>query len=99
MRRFASALAVASLFGCSLALAQAPTSPGSQAPPAQPPPSASPSESTGAAQQPGASTGEHATTGKHMSKKACSKEAKAKQLKGDEKKQFMKDCEHGKTTE
>jgi psiF repeat len=95
MRRFAPALAVASLLGCSLAFAQAPTSPGSQAPPAEPP-SAAPSE--GAA-QPGASTGEHATTSaKHMSKKACTKEAKAKNLAGDEKKQFIKDCEHGKTS-
>ncbi|HYK25333.1 MAG TPA: PsiF family protein [Steroidobacteraceae bacterium] len=34
-----------------------------------------------------------------MSKKACTKEAKTKQLAGDEKKQFIKDCEHGKTTE
>jgi len=96
MRRFASAFAVASLLGCSLALAQAPTSPGGagaqNAPPAEPP-SAAPSE------QPGAATGEHATHAKHMSKKACTKEAKTKQLAGDEKKQFIKDCEHGKTTE
>lgn len=93
MRRFASALAVASLLGCSLAFAQAPTQPNA------PPPSASPGESPGATAAPGESTGEHATTsGKHMSKKACSKQAKAKQLAGDEKKQFMKDCEHGKAT-
>ena len=94
MRRFASALAVASLFGCSLAFAQTATSPGgagAQPPPAEPP-SAAPSE------QPGASTGEHATSAKHMSKKACTKEAKTKQLTGDEKKQFIKDCEHGKTS-
>ena len=95
MRRFASALAAASLLGCSLAFAQTSPSPGgANAPPAEPP-SAAPSE--GAA-QPGTSTGEHATSGKHMSKKACTKEAKTKQLTGDEKKQFIKDCEHGKTT-
>jgi psiF repeat len=96
MRRFASALAVASLLGCSFAFAQnASPPPGGAAPPAEPP-SATPSE--GAA-QPGTSTGEHATTSaKHMSKKACTKEAKTKQLTGDEKKQFIKDCEHGKTS-
>jgi hypothetical protein len=95
MRRFASALAVASLLGCSLAFAQTATPGGAgaqNAPPAEPP-SAAPSE------QPGASTGEHATTsGKHMSKKTCSKMAKSKQLTGNEAKQFIKDCEHGKTT-
>ena len=95
MRRFASALAVASLLGCSFAFAQTatPGGAGSQnAPPAEPP-SAAPNGST---TEPGAATSEHA---KHMSKKACTKEAKTKQLTGDEKKQFIKDCEHGKTTE
>ena len=91
MRRFASALAIASLLGCSLAFAQAPTAPAGAG--AQPPPSEAPSAA------PGESTGEHATTsGKHMSKKACTKAAKTKQLAGDEKKQFIKDCEHGKAS-
>ena len=94
MRRFASALAVASLFGCSFAFAQAPAQPS-----APPPSTASPSESPGATAAPGESTGAHATSGKHMSYKHCSKEAKTKQLKGDERKQFIKDCEAGKSTE
>ena len=98
MRRFASALAVASLLGCSLAFAQAAAPPGNEGAQA-PPPSSTSGESTGAAQQPSGSTGEHATTGKHMSHKACSKQAKTKQLKGEERKQFIKDCEAGKSTD
>lgn len=100
MRRFASAFAVASLLGCSFAFAQT-ASPGAggatqTSPPPQPP--SSTSEANGAAQT-GESHAEHATSGKHMSYKHCSKEAKTKSLTGTERKQFIKDCEAGKSTD
>lgn len=94
MRRFACGLAIASLLGCSFALAQGAAPPGgAEGTQAAPPPPPSSSEST-AAPTTSPSTGEHA---KHMSYKACSKQAHAKQLKGADRKQFIKDCEAGKS--
>lgn len=99
MRRFAFALAVASLLGCSLALADAASPPGAHGTQTAPPPSSSYNESTGASHQTGESTAEHADSGKHMSYKACSKQARTKHLKGADRKQFIKDCEAGKSTD
>lgn len=99
MRRFTSALAAASLLGCSFTIAQAAAPPGAHGTQAAPPPSSTTTESTDASQQTGAATGEHTTSHKHMSYKACSKQAHAKQLKGADRKQFIKDCEAGKSTD
>jgi len=96
MRRYASAFAVASLLGCSFAFAQTASPPGGAGTQGASPPSSNSNEST---QQPGAASGEHAAAGKHMSYRACSKQAKSKHLKGTDRKQFIKDCEAGKSTE
>ena len=98
MRRFASALAVASLLGCSLALVHAASPPGGEGTQAAPPPSSSYSESTRAANQTDESNGEHAGA-KHMSYKACAKRARTKHRKGADRKQFIKDCESGKSAD
>ena len=50
---------------------------------------------TAAADQPAAPS---ATPVKHPSLKVCNKQADAKQLMGDARSQFVKDCHAGKTT-
>lgn len=93
-----SAFAVATLLGTSFAIAQAASPPGAASPQSAPPPSSSPQSGAAAPSHGDRSSTESTTSGKHMSYRACAKEAKTKHLKGSERKQFIKDCEAGKSS-